>query len=324
MARADHPNVVRILQSGRTEGTWWFAMELVEGADLREVAASLATGAGAPRAPGCGPRADGDDGLRGSPGGAPPRGERSLRRPLPGLRPARPSPPPPHFPRRALPPTPRPSLPPPRPAPPPLPVPFFFPLAPLFFPSPPRSSSPSPSRSSSPSPPRSSSPPRPAFFPSPRSLPPPRRPSPSSARAPGTGGWARCSATPRAGLHHLHERGVLHRDVKPGNLMVTRDEGRAVVMDLGLARVAGDPSVTGRCRSWARSSTRPPSSCRPPGPGRRPRRRLRAGRHALRARDRPRALRGRRGRESVVAQVLQGSLAAPRRAARDVPPTSTR
>jgi len=41
------------------------------------------------------------------------------------------------------------------------------------------------------------------------------------------------------GLHHLHERGVLHRDVKPANLMVTAADQRAVVMDLGVAALEG-------------------------------------------------------------------------------------
>jgi len=39
------------------------------------------------------------------------------------------------------------------------------------------------------------------------------------------------------GLHHLHEAGVIHRDVKPANLMVTEADRRVVVMDLGLAAV---------------------------------------------------------------------------------------
>ena len=39
------------------------------------------------------------------------------------------------------------------------------------------------------------------------------------------------------GLHHLHEAGVVHRDVKPANLMVTAGDHRVVVMDLGLAAV---------------------------------------------------------------------------------------
>jgi serine/threonine protein kinase len=40
------------------------------------------------------------------------------------------------------------------------------------------------------------------------------------------------------GLHQLHELGIVHRDVKPGNLMITAAERRVVVMDLGVAAVA--------------------------------------------------------------------------------------
>src|SRR5262249_5949477 len=40
--------------------------------------------------------------------------------------------------------------------------------------------------------------------------------------------------------HALHERGILHRDLKPGNVMVTADGTQAVLMDLGLAQIADE------------------------------------------------------------------------------------
>jgi serine/threonine protein kinase len=41
-----------------------------------------------------------------------------------------------------------------------------------------------------------------------------------------------------AGLHHAHERGVLHRDVKPENLMFASDE-TVKIADFGIAKVIG-------------------------------------------------------------------------------------
>src|SRR5205807_4342101 len=40
--------------------------------------------------------------------------------------------------------------------------------------------------------------------------------------------------------HALHEAGIVHRDIKPGNIMVTGDGAQAVLMDLGLAQLADD------------------------------------------------------------------------------------
>ncbi|SNT62983.1 Serine/threonine protein kinase [Asanoa hainanensis] len=41
-----------------------------------------------------------------------------------------------------------------------------------------------------------------------------------------------------------HSRGVLHRDVKPHNVLISEDDGRVVLTDFGLATFDGDSSVT--------------------------------------------------------------------------------
>ncbi len=54
------------------------------------------------------------------------------------------------------------------------------------------------------------------------------------------GDAARVFADVAAGLAHVHDRGLVHRDVKPGNVMVQPDGG-AVLLDFGLAFAPGEP-----------------------------------------------------------------------------------
>lgn len=60
------------------------------------------------------------------------------------------------------------------------------------------------------------------------------------------------------GLQHAHERGLVHYDIKPSNLLLTRGEGSGVavkILDFGLARLTGPHAPPEGCRSPNLSGT---------------------------------------------------------------------
>jgi len=79
-------------------------------------------------------------------------------------------------------------------------------------------------------------------------LPPEEPPSTSSSSTGSKGRTyyrqvARWIADVAQALHYAHVRGMVHRDIKPGNLMLCTD-GRIMVLDFGLVKTVGDQSVT--------------------------------------------------------------------------------
>ena len=104
-------------------------------------------------------------------------------------------------------------------------------------------------------------------------------------------------------LEYSHRAGVVHRDIKPGNVMVT-DAGQVKVMDFGIARAVSDSSSTVAETTAILGTAAYFSPEQAKGEtGRRAHRPLLHGRRALRAARRPAAV--------------------PRRVARSPSPTST-
>lgn len=119
-----------------------------------------------------------------------------------------------------------------------------------------------------------------------------------------------------AAAHALHQTGVLHRDIKPGNIVLAADGPHALLMDLGLAQIAdGAEGRLTRTRQFV-GTLRNARGAAPRGrPGRSSERRPQPRSDALGAADPEASLRSRRGDADAGADVEDSVAGAPAGAA---------